>query len=60
MLGFVRSMTTNVGVAGEMLTFLWRRKLWWMMPLVAVLLIMAILLVFASSSGIGPFIYALF
>ena len=57
---FLRSMTSNLGVAGELLGFLWQRKLWWLIPMVTVLLLFALLLVFASASGIGPFIYTLF
>lgn len=57
---FFRSMGSNFGVVGELLGFLWQRKLWWLIPMVVVLLIFGLLLVFASSSGIGPFIYTLF
>ena len=57
---FIRSMTSNVGVVRELLAFLWRRKLWWLIPMVTVLLIFGLLLIFASASGIGPFIYTLF
>ncbi len=60
MRNFFRSMTSNFGVAGELLSFLWKRKLWWLIPMVSVLLIFGLLLIFASASGIGPFIYTLF
>lgn len=60
MRAFIRSMTANLGVVGELLRFLWQRKLWWLMPMVFVLLLFALLIVFASTSGIGPFIYTLF
>jgi hypothetical protein len=53
-------MVSNLGVAGELLGFLWQRKLWWLIPMVAVLLVFGLLLIFASASGIGPFIYTLF
>ncbi len=57
---FIRSMVSNLGVVGELLVFLWQRKSWWLIPMVLVLLAFALLLVFASASGIGPFIYTLF
>lgn len=57
---FIRSMTSNFGVAGQLLSFLWQRKLWWLIPMVAVLLLFGLLLIFASASGVGPFIYSLF
>jgi len=60
MLSFLRSMTSNLGVVNELMSFLWQRKLWWLIPMVAVLILFGCLLVFAAASGIGPFIYTLF
>ena len=60
MKAFLRSMATNLGVFGELLRFLWRRKLWWLIPMVAMLVLFGLVLVFASASGVGPFIYTLF
>jgi len=60
MRAFIRSMISNLGVVGELLRFLWQRKLWWLIPMVVVLMLFALLVVFASTSGIGPFIYTLF
>ena len=59
-MSFIRTMWNNLGVAGELLAFLWQRKLWWLIPMVTVLLVFGLLLIFASASGIGPFIYTLF
>jgi hypothetical protein len=50
----------NAGVLGEIFSFLWQNKQWWMIPMVILLLAGGLLLVFASTSGIGPFIYTLF
>lgn len=57
---FFRSMSLNFGIAGQLLNFLWQRKLWWLIPMVTVLLLFGLLLIFASASGVGPFIYTLF
>ena len=57
---FLRSMSSNLGVVSELMGFLWKRKLWWLTPMVFVLLLFGLLLIFASASGIGPFIYTLF
>jgi len=57
---FLRSTRARLGIVGEMMSFLWRRKLWWLIPLVVVLLLFGLLLVFAQASGIAPFIYTLF
>ncbi|RMF00100.1 MAG: hypothetical protein D6768_13565 [Chloroflexi bacterium] len=60
MKSFFQGMMTNTGIVGEILRFLWARKLWWMIPMVTVLLLFGLLLIFASSSGVAPFIYTLF
>lgn len=60
MMRLIRTMWTNLGVAGELVRFLWQRKLWWLVPMVVMLLLFALLLVFASTSGVGPLIYTLF
>jgi hypothetical protein len=57
---FFRSMSSNIGIVGQLLNFLWQRKLWWLIPMVTVLLLFGLLLIFASASGVGPFIYTLF
>jgi hypothetical protein len=60
MKNLIRSMTSNFGVVNELLRFLWQRKLWWLIPMIVVLMVFGLLLIFASASGIGPFIYTLF
>jgi hypothetical protein len=57
---FLRSMGSNFQVTTELFQFLWKRKLWWLIPMMLVLILFGLLLVFASTSGIGPFIYTLF
>lgn len=60
MSNFFKGMMTNTGIIGEILQFLWARKMWWLIPMVTVLILFGLLLVFASSSGVAPFIYTLF
>ena len=48
------------GIMGELLAFMWAAKLWWLTPMVFVLLLLGVLMVFAQSSAIAPFIYTLF
>jgi len=59
MKNFFKSMVTNAGVGGEILNFLWQRKLWWLIPMVFTLLLIGFILVFAASSGALPFLYPL-
>jgi presenilin-like A22 family membrane protease len=56
----IRDITAKLGIAGELLGFLWQQKLWWMIPMVAVLLVFGIVIVVGSSTGVGPFVYTLF
>ena len=56
----LRDMANKLGIAGELLAYLWHMKMWWMIPMVFMLLVMGLLIVFGSTSGVGPFIYTLF
>lgn len=51
---------SNLGIAGELLSFLWEQKLWWLIPIVVVLLGFGLLIILGQSSAIAPFIYTLF
>lgn len=55
-----KKVSSRMGVINELFGFLWERKLWWLIPMVAVLVTFGLLLVFAQASGIAPFIYTLF
>jgi len=57
---FIEGTRTRFGIAGELLNFLWQRKMWWMIPMVFVLLVFGGLMVTAQSTALGPFIYTLF
>ena len=57
---FFKEMSSNAGVAGEVVQFLWARRRWWLIPLVVALLLFACAIVFATASGVAPFIYTLF
>ena len=56
----IRAAGRRVGIMAELLGFLWERKLWWLIPMVSVLLLLGLIIVFAQSSAIAPFIYTLF
>lgn len=52
--------TQRLGIMGEFFEFLWRQKLWWMMPMFAVLFLFGVLLILGQVTGLAPFIYTLF
>ena len=55
-----RELGEKIQISGELIGFLWRRKMWWMIPMVSVMLFFGIIIVFGSSSGVGPVIYTVF
>ena len=38
--------------------FLWERKLWWIIPVIIMLILIGIIIVFSQTSSVSPFIYA--
>jgi hypothetical protein len=51
---------SRMAILGELLAYLWKRKLWWLLPMVVALILFALLLAFAQGSAVVPFIYTLF
>lgn len=56
----VNDFVSRLGVVGELLVFLWRAKMWWLIPMVVALLLFAILIAVANAGPAGPMIYTLF
>lgn len=52
--------STRIGIVGELLSFLWKRKLWWLIPMIVVIVLFAVMLIVAEGSAVAPFIYTLF
>jgi hypothetical protein len=44
----------------EMWAFVRTRRKWWLLPVIAVLLLVGALLIFAHTSALAPFIYTIF
>jgi len=59
-MGRIRDAVRRLGVVGDLLSFLWREKLWWMIPLFVALAVVAVLVIFGSSPAVAPFVYTLF
>lgn len=55
----ITDFVSRLGIIGELLRFLWARKLWWLIPMIIALLAFGILMLLASSSILAPFIYPL-
>lgn len=59
-MGAFNNFLSKLGIFGELLSFLWKKKLWWLMPIVVLLVVLGLLLIFTQSSAVGSFIYTLF
>jgi len=56
-----KKVGSRASVLSELFSFLWQRKLWWLIPMIVFLVTIGLLLVLASvASPISPFIYTLF
>ena len=56
----LKGIKRKTRVIQELFHFLWEQKLWWMIPMVVLLIVFAVLLIFAQSTPLAPFIYTLF
>jgi hypothetical protein len=56
----MKALLSKFPIMGELIAFFWHQKLWWMLPMLFVLLLLGCLMIFAQSSAIAPFIYTLF
>jgi Family of unknown function (DUF5989) len=50
----------RVAIIREFFEFLRERKKWWISPILVFLVLLGVLVIFASSSPLAPFIYSLF
>ncbi len=51
---------SKLSILKEFFDFLRVRKRYWLFPIVLVLILLSLLIVFAQSSAVAPFIYTLF
>lgn len=56
----VQEFLMRMGVLGELLSFMWRRKLYWLIPMMLMLLVFAVIIIIGSTGPGGAFIYTLF
>ncbi len=58
--GKLPDIQEDPGLFAEFWDFLKHEKKWWLLPLVFVLVALGLLLIFAQTSPLAPFIYPLF
>lgn len=57
---FAETGMSKLRILAEFWAFLRERKLWWMAPIIIVLLLLGLLIVLTEGSAIAPFIYTFF
>jgi len=60
LVNFLNKLKIKLGLLGELFSFLWKQKLWWLIPMVVVLVVFGLLLIVAQGSTVIHFIYPLF
>ncbi len=56
----IRKVSTRFSILGELFSFFWANKLWWLIPMLLVIVLVGVLIIFANASPLAPFIYPLF
>lgn len=56
----IQSLKSRASILKDLFTFLMQRKKWWLLPIVIILVLFSLLIIFAESSAVAPFIYTLF
>lgn len=57
---FLKSFKTRFVILGYLFEFLAKNKLWWMIPMVFLLVLFFIIIILGQSTPLGPFIYTIF
>lgn len=55
----LQRVTTRSAIVAEVFSFLWRCKLWWLIPIAVVLALMGVLFALAQLSSVAPWMYPL-
>ncbi|MGQ9910340.1 MAG: DUF5989 family protein [Candidatus Flexifilum sp.] len=53
----MRDFINRLGIWGELMLFLWRRKLYWLVPMIIALTLIVVFVLLASNPVAAPFIY---
>lgn len=49
-----------ISLTKEFLSFMWERKLWWLLPIIITLLLLSALIFLTEGTAVAPFIYTIF
>ncbi|MFA7682303.1 MAG: DUF5989 family protein [Candidatus Peribacteraceae bacterium] len=51
---------SKLAIFAELWRFLWVRKMWWLLPIILMIVLLGLILIFAQGSPLAPFIYTVF
>lgn len=57
---FFKNLKNKLLIFKELWEFMKVRKIWWLGPIVIVIILLGLLIIFTESVALSPFIYALF
>lgn len=56
----LKNLFGRASIARDLLSFFWKERMWWLTPMIIILLLLGALMIFAQGSAVAPFIYTLF
>jgi uncharacterized membrane protein len=56
----LKGFLNRASIIRELLSFFWKEKMWWMIPMIIILVLLGVLIIFSQSTPVAPFIYTLF
>ena len=59
-MSLITKLQDRFGIFGELIAFLWAAKLWWMIPMIVILVLAGLVIFFGTQTGLAPFVYPLF
>jgi hypothetical protein len=51
---------SRLGILGELLRFFWKRRMYWLIPMIVVIIIFGGLILLGGTGILSPFIYSVF
>jgi hypothetical protein len=57
--GKMTELSDNAGALGDLVLLVWQHKLWWLVPLLVALVLLAVLLLL-EATPVGPLLYPVF
>lgn len=58
-MSLAKRILTRSGETKDLFVYLWKAKMWFLIPFIIVLLFFAAIMIFANATGTAPFIYTL-